>query len=707
VAKYISLKSYSNLGAKYMKSKIVLVLGICLMLLSSFVVMVSAAGPNYMGFATSSQHLVIGASPFTTTIWVDVNQNIDTASVDNLTFLPAGILNFSGLTQGSLMNHFLWIDPYDTGMGGVIDNESGYAKPITDAGSVDVNNTNGTLATVTWSINGCGMVTLNISEGGTAHLGGDPGTTKYPMVFYIHPQAITGFASNKYNTTQINLSWVKHIGDDKTLIRWRSDAYPTSVTNGTLLYNNTGTSTIQTGLSSGDTRYYSAWGWNSTGNIYSYTYVSDVSETNSPPVFGTPSPVNGSTGRNPAFTWSIPITDPDGDLLTAWSIECENGQSNSGSGAGGTKSLALTGLPYSTEQKVWVNASDATDTTSEWFNFTTKANVAPTQGTPSPTNGSTGRPQSFSWSIALTDPDETISWTIECSNGQQTTGTNTASGTKTLSLTGLERLTNYTVRVNLTDGIAWSREWYTFETADNVAPSLPSNPVPTDNDTDVAPDIGYLRIRVTDTDGDALNVSFYWGNDTLIGNVTGVVSGQYAQLSIPDFLENTGYDWYVNVSDGYGGVTRGPATGNYSFTTGEFSEGGVGGEGGTIAGKNKVLFLILFNELPVDKAIITIKKGTSVQTAGVQVSIATTGADGIYQFSLSDGDYIISVNAPGKTLYQEAVSIHNDASYVVHLDSAAAPAGPGATVYVVGALFVALLLLGFLFATGRLGRKKY
>ena len=99
---------------------------------------------------------------------------------------------------------------------------------------------------------------------------------------------------------------------------------------------------------------------------------------NNPPVFGTPSPANGSTGNLLSLTWSIPINDPEGNIFS-WTIQCSNGQTNSGTGASnGTKSLALSGLAYSTTYKVWVNATDPTGSglyTRRWYTFTTKANL--------------------------------------------------------------------------------------------------------------------------------------------------------------------------------------------------------------------------------------------------------------------------------------------------------------------------------------------
>ena len=44
-----------------------------------------------------------------------------------------------------------------------------------------------------------------------------------------------------------------------------------------------------------------------------------------PPVFGIPSPADGSTGNPLSFSWNIPINDPEGNKFT-WTIQCSNGQ---------------------------------------------------------------------------------------------------------------------------------------------------------------------------------------------------------------------------------------------------------------------------------------------------------------------------------------------------------------------------------------------
>lgn len=97
-------------------------------------------------------------------------------------------------------------------------------------------------------------------------------------------------------------------------------------------------------------------------------------DSNLPPIFGRPTPENGSTANPLDLTWSIPIDDPDGDLFS-WKIQCSNGQSNSGtSEMNGTKSLILTNLAPSTTYQVWVNATDPDGSglySRAWYTFIT------------------------------------------------------------------------------------------------------------------------------------------------------------------------------------------------------------------------------------------------------------------------------------------------------------------------------------------------
>jgi len=145
------------------------------------------------------------------------------------------------------------------------------------------------------------------------------------------PGAPTGFTATAVGTDQIDLSWTVGSNSDKTYVEWNSSP-SWSLGVGTLLYNGSGTSTSHSGLDPHTTYYYQTWGWNETDELFSSGYASGSNITwNTPPVYGTPSPVNGSTGIDLSLTWSIPISDGDGDTFN-WSIECSNGQSNSSAG---------------------------------------------------------------------------------------------------------------------------------------------------------------------------------------------------------------------------------------------------------------------------------------------------------------------------------------------------------------------------------------
>jgi parallel beta-helix repeat protein len=243
--------------------------------------------------------------------------------------------------------------------------------------------------------------------------------------------------------------------------------------------------------------------------------------TNLPPVFGAPTPTNGSTNQPLSFTWSIPITDSEGDLFS-WTIQCNNGQTSSATGAtNGTKTLSLSGLSYSKTYKVWVNATDLGGSglyTRKWYTFTTKASLPPVFGTPTPANGSTNQPLSFTWNISINDPEgDTFSWSIQCSNGQANSGTSAANGTKTLALSGLAYSTTYKIWVNATDPTGsglYTRKWFTFTTQQqqNSPPNKPNKP---SGETNGKINTPYTySTSTTDPNGDQVYYQWDWGDGT-------------------------------------------------------------------------------------------------------------------------------------------------------------------------------------------------
>ncbi len=303
-----------------------------------------------------------------------------------------------------------------------------------------------------------------------------------------------------------------------------------------------------------------------------YTFTTKTTQTNNtPPLFGTPSPTNGSTGNPLSLTWSIPISDHEGNTFN-WTIQC-NGETNSATGSSnGTKTLTLTGLSNATSYKVWVNATDAIGSglfTRRWYTFTTKTNQTthnpPVFGTPSPANGSTGNPLSLIWSIPINDPEgNPFSWTIQCNNGQTNSGTTAANGTKTLTLTGLSNATSYKVWVNATDpddsGL-FTRKWYTFTTKTNLPPAFGTS-TPTNHSTNILLNITW-SIPITDPEGNLFTWTIQCSNGQ--SNSSANATNGTKSLSLTGLAYTTAYTIWVNATDptGSGLFTRRW----YTFTT--------------------------------------------------------------------------------------------------------------------------------------------
>jgi hypothetical protein len=72
---------------------------------------------------------------------------------------------------------------------------------------------------------------------------------------------------------QINLTWTKGVGVDKTIVVRKAGSYPTSISDGLVIYNNTGTKVNDTGLGPGALYYYKAWSWQGTvSSNYAQTF---------------------------------------------------------------------------------------------------------------------------------------------------------------------------------------------------------------------------------------------------------------------------------------------------------------------------------------------------------------------------------------------------------------------------------------------------
>jgi hypothetical protein len=286
------------------------------------------------------------------------------------------------------------------------------------------------------------------------------------------PTITTPLPSNGSTGNLLSFTWSVQINDQENdPFTWTIQCNNGQLTSGT---EPNGQKTLSLSSLSYSTSY-TIWvnATDPTGsNQYTRRWYTFTTTGNLPPVYGTPSPINGSFNQPLSLTWNIPINDPEGDTFT-WSIQCSNGQNNSATGAiNGTKTLTLTGLTYAITYTIWVNTTDPTGsglTIQRWFTFQTKTNLPPVFGTPIPVNGSIGK--ITSWSIPINDPEgDTFTWSIQCSNGQNNSATGAINGTKTLTLTGLNNNKLYNVWVNATDPSGsgqYTSRWYTFTYKNN------------------------------------------------------------------------------------------------------------------------------------------------------------------------------------------------------------------------------------------------
>ncbi|MFA5101599.1 MAG: C25 family cysteine peptidase [Candidatus Thermoplasmatota archaeon] len=197
-----------------------------------------------------------------------------------------------------------------------------------------------------------------------------------------------------------------------------------------------------------------------------YTFTTGLAGANYPPLFGMPSPANGSLNQSLSFLWNIPIYDPDGDEFS-WTIQCNNGQTNSGTGAAnGTKTLALSDMTYSTTYTVWVNATDPSGSgeyTSSWYTFTTQQqenNPPDKPETPTgETNGNINIIYTYTTSTTDLDGDQ-VYYLWDWGDGTQSTWLGPYTSGATISTTHTwAKKGSYSIKVKAKDTFDAESDW--------------------------------------------------------------------------------------------------------------------------------------------------------------------------------------------------------------------------------------------------------
>jgi len=218
----------------------------------------------------------------------------------------------------------------------------------------------------------CDVSSYEVINGST---GGETGKN----ISLTKPQPPTNFFAATYNRIRINLSWIKGTGANNTYIVRKIDSYPTNRTDGTIIYNGTGTSYSDTELIQSTRYYYRAWSyaqWIYNGTTF-YQWSDDYASVNyATPTFSNPSPNNGSTGVDLQPQCAITINDTNGDTMTLFWYENSTGswvlRQTDSSCANGTYRWTFTqASSYNTKYWWKVYANNSINDVSAIYHFTT------------------------------------------------------------------------------------------------------------------------------------------------------------------------------------------------------------------------------------------------------------------------------------------------------------------------------------------------
>jgi hypothetical protein len=108
--------------------------------------------------------------------------------------------------------------------------------------------------------------------------------------------------SRNDDTNDINLTWTVGTNSTHTRIQRKSGSAPTTISDGTNVYNSTGASYTDTSSSDGVDYYYSAWAYNSTLNEWSSSYESVEVKTR--PIVSTSLSVTTVSNNSVSISWT-------------------------------------------------------------------------------------------------------------------------------------------------------------------------------------------------------------------------------------------------------------------------------------------------------------------------------------------------------------------------------------------------------------------
>ncbi len=240
------------------------------------------------------------------------------------------------------------------------------------------------------------------------------------------------------------------------------------------------------------------------------------------------------------------LSDSDSDLMSySVTTSPDVGGGNGNMKPDGSYSVPISDLKSSTEYTWYVTASDGMDTVEKEFSFTTEA-IAPVVSEERPLDGDRYVPETQIYlSFHLRDPqNDPMSYTVETTpfigSGS---GSGVGEGDITVSISGLEVMTEYRWYVNATDGENPTSETFWFRTGplmvfDPFEAGWEYRKMITVDHTMVADDLHNFPVLLSVTDSDLRDKAQDDGDDILFMDGSGVATRLYHELE--EFDGSTG-----------------------------------------------------------------------------------------------------------------------------------------------------------------------
>ena len=222
---------------------------------------------------------------------------------------PGAVTNLTATPAGDHI-HLSWTNPNDADFAGVRTSRSTADYPQDPLGSDGY----------VWDQGNVSSIDMNVSPGEMTYVSFFPydevpnyHTPPTSISSYGCPAAVTNLNAVANGVgNRVDLSWTNpDVGYTGTLIRRKTGSYPTGPTDGTSIYDGSGTSKSDTGLTDGVTYYYAVWAHD---NLSNYSPVAQITAV--PSDTTAPGPVTGFTatadaaGNKVNLVWTNP-TDSD------------------------------------------------------------------------------------------------------------------------------------------------------------------------------------------------------------------------------------------------------------------------------------------------------------------------------------------------------------------------------------------------------------